>query len=382
MAFTWRIDLNVGTIYAGANEVTLDIGRRLRIDPYGANIGSINFKNISQWSTQPQLGDYVKLDFYESATVGYVRVMEGFVRNVNYRYGIISSMDEATIEIESLLSRVASYELVNFLPTSTNSLGQIAEVMTEANVSFSTIDVGRSTVQTLTSNQNALDLVNQLIQTEMGFLFESYSTSLLLYIVTAYARNNFIYPYWAGAYYDGSTPAIISDTAATNASHLYFDIIEMRSTADNYYTQAVIDPAGAVASQQATKGAKPYYGLEISTLDSTTTQADDLAEYLVNMYSSKTRFPVSVSLSFNGQKGAAAKEGRFAELFGAGNLVGKRFQVIFRGTTYNLMAEGANISSDVDDTRLTIYFSSEAMNNFLILNDDVYGTLDTNRLGF
>lgn len=382
MAFTWRIDLNTGTIYAGANEITLDIGRRLRIDPYGANTGSINFKNISGWTTQPQLGDYVKLDFYESAAVGYVRVMEGYVRNVNYRYGIISSMDEATIEIESLLSRVASYELVNFLPSSTNSLGQIAEVMTEANVSFSTIDVGRSQVQTLTSNANAMDLVNQLIQTEMGFLFEAYSTSLLLYIVTAYARNNFIYPYWAGVYYNGSTPAIISDTASSNISHLYFDTIEMRSTADNYYTQAVVDPAGAVASQQATKGAKPYYGLEISTLDPTTTQADDLAEYLVNMYSSKTRYPVSVSLSFNGQKGTAAKEGRFAELLGAGNLVGKRFQVIFRGTTYNLMAEGANISSDVDDTRLTVYFSSEAMNNFLILNDTVYGTLDTNRLGF
>ena len=59
-----------------------------------------------------------------------------------------------------------------------------------------------------------------------------------------------------------------------------------------------------------------------------------------------------------------------------------RMVLKFRGSTYNTIIEGFDVDADPENTRITFYFSSDELNNVLLLDDTVYGLLDTGQLGF
>lgn len=386
----WQVYHVDSTSYLnGVYEVSINEGRQQRIDPYPAGDCTLRFRGSLSWSATPKLNDYVLVEYVDNTYTGSFKSSQafaGYIRNVSYEYAIVSQADEVVIELDSILAWLGKAQLASFVTTAKESMSQAQDVITEVGFASTRFGgLGASNVIGQTYSGNAFDLVNDLIITEMGFLFEYWVRGSYPAIgyptIGLYARNYKAFPEDLVYYSGGTTPAILSDTASTNSTHLYYDQIRFKSRAENFYTKAVIDPQ-TLATQQATKGSAPFNALELSTLDATTAQADDLAEYLVNMYSSKTAFPTEVTFAFGRQEGVAAKQGRFFELLLLGNLVGKRFQVIFRGSTYNVVAEGASIQGSLDDTKITVFFSSEAQNNFLILDDTVYGTLDTNRLGF
>lgn len=385
----WQVYHVDSTSYLnGVYEVSINQGRQQRIDPYPSGDCTLRFRGSLSWSTTPKLNDYVLVEYVDNTYAGAFKASQafaGYIRNVSYEYAIVSQADEIVIELDCALAWLGKEQLTSFVTSATDSITQAQAVIAEVGFGSTNFGLGASDVIGQTYSGNAFDLVNDLIITEMGFLFDYWVRGSYPAIgfptFGLYPRNYKAYPEDLVYYSGGTTPAILSDTASSNSTHLYYDQIRFKSRAENFYTKAVIDPQ-TLATQQATKGSAPFNALELSTLDATTAQADDLAEYLVNMYSSRTAFPTEVTFAFGRQEGVAGKQGRFFELLLLGNLVGKRFQVIFRGSTYNVIAEGASIQGSLDDTKITVFFSSEAQNNFLILNDTVYGTLDTNRLGF
>ncbi len=389
MSSYWQVYHVDSTSYLnGVYEVSINQGRQQRIDPYEVGTCVLRFRGSLSWSATPKLNDYVLVEYVDNTYTGAFKASQtfaGYIRNVSYEYAIVSQADEVLIELDDVFSWLGKDQLTSFVTTAKDSISQAQDVIAEVGFASVSFGNGGSDVIGQTYSGNAFDLVNDLIITEMGFLFDYWVRGSYPAIgyptIGLYPRNYKAYPEDFVYYSGGTTPAILSDTASSNSTHLYYDQIRFKSRAENFYTKAVIDPQ-TLATQQATKGSAPFNAIELSTLDATTAQADDLAEYLVNMYSSRTAFPTEVTFGFSRQEGVAAKQGRFFELLLLGNLVGKRFQVIFRGSTYNVLSEGASIQGSLDDTRITVFFSSEAQNNFLVLNDDVYGTLDTNRLGF
>ena len=64
------------------------------------------------------------------------------------------------------------------------------------------------------------------------------------------------------------------------------------------------------------------------------------------------------------------------------NFLGLEINIILRGVRYYCVVEGVTITASPDDTRVLFSVSSNETNDYLILNDDVYGRLDNNKLGF
>jgi hypothetical protein len=49
---------------------------------------------------------------------------------------------------------------------------------------------------------------------------------------------------------------------------------------------------------------------------------------------------------------------------------------------YYSIIEGVRVTATPESSRYTFYLSGADLNNYLILNDTVFGTLDNNKLGY
>jgi hypothetical protein len=65
-----------------------------------------------------------------------------------------------------------------------------------------------------------------------------------------------------------------------------------------------------------------------------------------------------------------------------GSMIGARVSVTFRGTVYQSIIEGITVTATPESSRYTFYLSGADLNNYLILNDTVFGRLDYNKLGY
>jgi hypothetical protein len=65
-----------------------------------------------------------------------------------------------------------------------------------------------------------------------------------------------------------------------------------------------------------------------------------------------------------------------------GFMIGARVSVTFRGTVYYSIIEGVRVTATPESSRYTFYLSGADLNNYLILNDTVFGRLDYNKLGY
>ena len=170
-----------------------------------------------------------------------------------------------------------------------------------------------------------------------------------------------------------------SDTT-NNATNQVYDGITFSSYADNFYTQVTVDPE-VPAAQTVTSGSAPYRTYTVNTLNATTGQALDYANYLLNNYKTPNVAISSVSCLANAQNtmklddlGSGPND--------CGRQIGKRATVAFRGTTYPCIIEGYTFSAVPGEARYTYYVSAADLNAYLILNNATFGKLDSNRLGY
>ena len=161
-----------------------------------------------------------------------------------------------------------------------------------------------------------------------------------------------------------------------------YDNIEFASFADNFYTQVTVDPE-SFAAQTVETGVKPFRTYTVNTLNASTGQATDYANYLLNNFTTAGLTISSFSCLANAQNnfklwnlstGAGSLE--------IGTCVGAQVNVTFRGTTYNCIIEGASFSAIPGEARYTYYVSDADLNAYLILDNALFGTLDNNKLGY
>lgn len=346
--------------------VQIRAGRSFIADPYGAATCTIEVRNISAWSgTPPRVGQRC----YARGTSGPI-AFGGLIKDVRIEYGIIPALDTATIECEGILARLGRRQLNSFALTQKLTGSQVADLLTQINVLYQ-YQFGSSIASGQTYTGNALDLLNELTLTEVGRIIEIWDDT-----------SGNVALYWDGRNYYGESGIQFSDETADSATHLKYDQIGFTSAAENYYTQVTIEPQG-LASQTESSGSAPYYGLTQSSLDATTTQADDHAAYLLNAFDSSAAALNRLSFTYSGQ--VAGRRSMFFDCFSASETmwsIGELITVKFRGATYNAVIEGFSVSADLDDTRVTLDLSSEQVQNYLILNNAVFGTLNENKLGF
>jgi hypothetical protein len=163
-----------------------------------------------------------------------------------------------------------------------------------------------------------------------------------------------------------------------------YEQIQFRSSADNYYTSVTITPA-AVASQTATTGVTPIYSWQKNTVDYTTSQALNHAEWVLNNFDSKDQTIASITFTDVQQVAAIyppPNNFNIQVINLINNPIGSFGDISFRSQNFKTILEGISISATPEKTRVTIYMSGQDTNAYLILDNAIFGTLDNNKLGF
>lgn len=341
-------------------ELTFNRGRSWPTDPYSPAQADILCRDISSWSPVPEIGDLVII--YQNVTARWA----GFIRDVKVNYGNKTSMDTAVISVEAVLSRFARKNPRNRSISQNNSITQLNQFATDiglsAYIAGVTPGIGQSILSAQTFTGNALDYVNTAILTEVGYINET--------VVSTTPRVTFVR---RNAY--DAAQFTFTETNTGVANTIVYNGIEFTSAAEQYYTEAIINPLG-LATQTAGSG---QYSVEQDSYDYTTTQALSHAQYLLSQYNNTTAFPKTLTINYSTQVTAGQQSAIGALLaFGAGQLA----DISFRGTTYNTVVEGISVTVTLDDILVTLNLSPADVSNYLTLNDSLLGRLNYNKLGF
>jgi hypothetical protein len=353
-----------GTDLNDVQSVTISGGRQFIVDPFNASVMRIVCRNIAGWTISPQMGSPVLLTV--PSVVINKEVWYGTITDVDINYGIIPAMDEAVITCEGALGLMGRRNIRSLVLAEDTTAAQFDEVAVAVGLSTgSTPSYSIASAQTFTGN--GLDAANTLVATEVGRITEAPNASAVFF----YGRNTFE---------TGSTYATM-DFVTSGTSGIIYDGIDFRSTAENYYTRVTVSPLG-FAAQTNNTGAAPYYSLSVASWDYNTSQANSLSQYLLNQFSATTSGPTSITAQYVAQPSAGTSQERFIDIFTGTSPVARLATISFRGSTYNAVVEGYEITITPDNTRATLYLSPQDVNNYLVLNNSVYGRLDFNKLGF
>ena len=333
-------------------------GRNTKTDVYSASTASFTFRDPSALFAEAIIGCYTTI------RINNQNVFAGYITNIQYNYGIVSNEDTATISLEGFLAFMGRGYLNAFTLTGTTTGAQAQRIGTALSGSAKTISniSTKSLTDTSSYSGAAQNLLTTLVAMEQGRLLEG--GAQLYFLGRDYLQDPTANPY---NFYDFKFTDVLPVT-----SGITYDAVEFANLTDNYYTQITVTPA-SVAPQFAGTGAR---NLQISTYDPTITQADNLADYMLAEFTSNTSAPVSIST-----RNSLAWTYDPADMVSNGP-IGWRLPITFRGTTYQSVIEGWSISGTPDDVRYTFMVSDYEENNFLKLNDSVYGRLDYNKLGF
>jgi len=376
-AFEWRVTFKPSTTWVdlpNVNGVSIFRGRRQQIDDYSIDTMVVSSLFPGDWTTVPKLGDPVVAYVHKPGIVIGVDDFDAFwgrIRDVKIDYGIVPNEDRVTIECEGLQADWGRAQLNAFVLAQDKTDEQILDVSTAVGLNVAQF-FGRSIGSGITYTGNAMNLANEITRTEEARFFAGSPSHL-----------GTQYLYWFGRNTTQQATQYFSDGTVTNQPlQLRYDGIQFRSSADNYYNSVTITPQ-SVAAQTATLGVTPVYGWNKDTLDYTTAQAADHAQWVLNNFQTKDSQLQEITFTEIQQiprYDTAQYNGAILDLLTSA--VAYRAQVGFRGTVYRTIIEGIAITATPGVTRITLYMSGEDTNAYLILNDTTYGTLNNNKLGY
>jgi len=354
-----------GTTLNDVLTVSTSKGRQWQTDPYSPSSCTITSRNISAWTTAPKVGNLIGVKTNSTfATV----VFGGWIKDVQIVYGTIPALDVAYITCEGPLSRFGRRTFKSRSFAQADYSTYLFNLATAVNyLDYSTYGSSSSIYSAQTYAGNALDLLNLIVTSEIGFIDDQRRVSNLPDITFAPRTP------------DTTVDVGFTDQTGADYRYLFYQNITFKSAAQNYYTQVTINPQG-LTTQQAETGSAPYVGLDQESLDYTNAQALSHAQYLLYKYNTTNSNIVSFTANYANQKTADQREYFDKAIYQL--VCGGLVTVDFRGTTYNLIVEGVNLSADPSNTELEIFVSSQDNNNYLILNDSIFGTLNYNKLGF
>lgn len=354
------------TQLSNVQNVTVNVGRQAQLDAYNANTASFVMRYPTGYASPNTAlvpGTLINIRIYNGPTYGESNLFFGRIQNATAEYGIpysggVGNADYLTVTCEGFFATLGRAPGSNYAMAANNVQVQCTNASTQSGFSINsdsplaTWQMGGTTVSTTWG-----DWLNKLVLTMNGRMTDGGSS------VTVYS------PYYRGT--SASIYGNFSDAVKSSTNHPY-QKINFWSLADNYYTQVTVTPE-SYAAQSTSTGSAPYRQYAVNTINASTGQALDYANYLLNTYSTSNLKIASITVLLNDCI-QLPPYGSWA--------IGTALTVTFRGTTYNCILEGSTFSGTPDAAYATFYLSSNELNNYLILNDSVYGQLNNNRLGY
>lgn len=354
---TWTIDVYDGVNWQqqnGVQNIDITVGRAFLTDPYSADRMTYSGLISTNYPDVVLMGALIRVNY------GAGERFYGRITNVTITYGKVPNADRITVTAESQLAELGRTNLSGLVLSSTSIADQINAIGVAADVNL-TAATSNSLAKTQTYTGNALELVNKLIATEFGYLRDLGSSG-----IEFVDRDGF-----AGA---NTSAYSFSDNNPTGNVQAY-DELTFASLADNYWTDARVEPDG-LAAQQTASVATPPRILVVQTLDQNTTQALNYAKYLQGLFNKQAQTILEIS-ALDIEQDTDHLPDLVQQQF-----LGIAFDVVFRTNTYVCILEGYKISARPSFTRYTLNVSPKDLNDYLRLDSNEFGQLDQNRLGF
>jgi hypothetical protein len=346
--------------------VTVNYGRQAQLDQYNANTASVTMRYPNGYASPNAsfvTGTWVSISTRLVPNVAWQRLFVGRIDNVTVEYGIpyqgsVGNADYVTLSCEGQFAAFGRVQGNNYaMPAGTLSAQtNFCNVQTGLDITSFYLFGAEQKFPATTISSTWGDWVNRTALTMNGRIIDLGNG---IGVANAYYKLN---PFYGN----------FSDTT-NNASNHSYDKIAFTSLADNYYTQVTVTPE-SYSPATVSSGSAPYRTYAVNTLNNSTAQATDYANYLLSTYKTRALRIASVTCNLNAQVGQIPAYGM--------DYVSTQISVAFRGTTYQCVLEGATFSGTPSSASATFYLSAQDLNNYLLLNDPVYGTLDNNKLGY
>jgi hypothetical protein len=356
------------TALSNVQEITFRGGRRSQLDAYNASGGTIIARYPSGYATPiTALVPDTLIEILTPNITAYPYGIYGRISNVNVTYGIpygssVGPADYIEISFEGAFARAARM--------AGNGYSMAAGTLTDQIVTMN-LQTG------LTANSAA---PQQMAATTINGTWGDWVNSSLVSINGRMADFGGGGSFFIRSPYVSATCTVNFSDTANNATNQAYDTLRFDALADNYYTQVQVDPESYTIQTVTKAGATtPYRTLTVNTLNSSAAQASDLATFLLSQYQTQ-RFAISqISCSAETQNSFKLDTLGLAD---TQVLIGAKVNVTFRGTTVTCIIEGVSITATPEGARYTYDVSGADLNNYLVLNDAVFGKLDNNKLGY
>ena len=374
----WRVSFAASTTFTtlpNVQQISISNGRRRQIDDYGVDQLTVESIFPSSWTTTPKLGDNIIAWVYTTAyplypSYNYWKMFQGRIVNVDIKYGMVTNEDSVTITAEGLQADLGRTQINGFAVSSASTGLQVFNTANSVGVYVGNVSsLSTGSAQTYTGNLKAF--VDTEVRTEQGRLRSTPTAP------TALDMGNLDFVGRGSLFYGQTpTPEWSDGTLASDTGYKYQQV-KFRSASEDFYNSVTVEPLG-LASQTSASGTTPIFSYVAQSYDVSTSQALSLAQYIRFKYDTTNSTPRELGFTISQQTTANAV--LFLNL--VSNFLGLEINIILRGVRYYCVVEGVTITASPDDTRILFSVSSNETNDYLILNDDVYGRLNFNRLGF
>ena len=359
-------DNMVFTALSNVQNISVSIGRQRQLDAYNASTVTVTLRYPTGFVTPN--ADLVSGNFcaINNLTSGQF-IFTGVINNVDVSYGIpyaggVGQADFLTFTVEGAFSKFGRVQGLNYAMAADTLYEQLVDCATATGLGIGTLPTNTQPMAATTVSGTWGDWLNKVLVTINGRMWDSQAVG-----------TNVVTPFTL------ETATVNFSDVANNATNQVYDQISFGSYADNYYTQVTVDPE-SFAEATVQTGTAPFRTLLTNTFNASTAQATDYANYLLSNYDEQGQALLSISCLAEAQSTF-----KLDKLFATGYPAiypGTQVTVTFRGTVFNCVIEGVNITATPESSRYTFYLSGADLNAYLILDNTVFGKLDNNKLGY
>lgn len=357
------------TTLSNVQAIDINIGRQAMLDQYSASTASLTIRYPNGYASPVAdmvSGTYIRIQSPNTVDP-YYSAYFGRIKDVNVTYGIpyisnVGNADYLNVTVEGFFAAASRMQGNSYAMGAGLLSAQLLNMLTETLIGVMT-GFNPQMAGTIISGTWG-DWLNSVLVTLNGRMTDSQQVEGVVL---------------KGPFNQTTCTVNFSDVA-NNATNQVYDQTTFGSLSDNFYTQVTVDPEGFTAQTVTKSGAvKPFRTYLANTLSASTSQALDQANFLLSQYQTQKFALTSVSCLAEAQSSFKLDKMGLSQL---GEIIGSLVSVTFRGTVYQSVVEGITVTATPESSRYTYYLSGADLNNYLILNDTVFGRLNYNKLGY
>lgn len=372
--WTFKNTRTSSTFTSDVLSATLNHGRRSILDNFSSSGAIITIRNQNDQAAGFQLGDEIGLE--ETAEPG-VRVRTYYVYDIQYANEFGNMTDaEAVLLCYGAVGRLGRADCEAATLTTTTTILQYGQVIGNA-LGVGTEGVGgQSIASSATYTGSALARTNILVTTEGGVLNETAAGNTAFY-----GRSYF------GSAIGTVNPADCKFGRTFSGSQIGYKNFTRRRYGQEYANDITVEPSGLASQRAANVTSLPRVSDTYSTVDSTTTQALDMATFERAVRSDTNNQVFEFTISDAGQNTASTTwQQLYYYAVTRGNQV--FWTVAYRepgdvaDTTALMFGEFTQVRIQPSHTEVTFVMSPLDYYNYFTLDSTTLGILNTNRLAW